>query len=429
MRDGIRVFNPRDEGTWYDAAGVKEKFGVAPGAGRRRARADGRHDRQHQGRARHRREGRARADRHLRIAREPARARRARSRTSGIAKGCSATSTTARQSRELARIRTDVPVEFDPDGARATAAARASDASRSSTSSAFRALVDEYAPTADTIAKTYRVVNTPEELGALADRLTARRTHSRCACCPTAPPRCARPSSGSRSRPRRATPTTCRSAIAALGDAARRLPLGAGARRAASRVLEDAAIGKVGHDLKFDAIVLARHGVDAARPRHSTRCWRATCSTPTPIRASARGPRARAHQLQGAHRGGRLRPRREGGVARPTCRSRRSLDYAGERADLAGQLAPIVRELLANEQLDGRSTRTLELPLHSGAGRRRARRRPHRRPGARGAVAADRAGAGAADRADLRDGRRRVQHQLAEAAVAKSCSTSCSCRC
>src|ERR1700682_1660101 len=28
--DGIRVFNPRDEGTWYDAAGVKEKFGVTP---------------------------------------------------------------------------------------------------------------------------------------------------------------------------------------------------------------------------------------------------------------------------------------------------------------------------------------------------------------------------------------------------------------
>ena len=26
----IRVFNPRDEGTWYDAAGVVEKFGVPP---------------------------------------------------------------------------------------------------------------------------------------------------------------------------------------------------------------------------------------------------------------------------------------------------------------------------------------------------------------------------------------------------------------
>src|SRR5262245_3201890 len=30
VRDGIRVFNPRDEGTWYDAEGVKEKFGVRP---------------------------------------------------------------------------------------------------------------------------------------------------------------------------------------------------------------------------------------------------------------------------------------------------------------------------------------------------------------------------------------------------------------
>ena len=28
--DGIRVYNPRDEGAWFDAAAVKEKFGVAP---------------------------------------------------------------------------------------------------------------------------------------------------------------------------------------------------------------------------------------------------------------------------------------------------------------------------------------------------------------------------------------------------------------
>src|SRR5215211_4155977 len=28
--DGIRVYNPRDDGTWYDADGVKEKLGVAP---------------------------------------------------------------------------------------------------------------------------------------------------------------------------------------------------------------------------------------------------------------------------------------------------------------------------------------------------------------------------------------------------------------
>src|ERR1051325_8005548 len=30
VHDGIRVYNPRDEGVWYDAEGVKEKFGVAP---------------------------------------------------------------------------------------------------------------------------------------------------------------------------------------------------------------------------------------------------------------------------------------------------------------------------------------------------------------------------------------------------------------
>src|SRR5436190_2456288 len=28
--DGVRVYNPRDDGTWYDAAGVKEKLGVSP---------------------------------------------------------------------------------------------------------------------------------------------------------------------------------------------------------------------------------------------------------------------------------------------------------------------------------------------------------------------------------------------------------------
>ena len=28
---GIRVYNPKDEGAWYDEAGVKTKFGVAPG--------------------------------------------------------------------------------------------------------------------------------------------------------------------------------------------------------------------------------------------------------------------------------------------------------------------------------------------------------------------------------------------------------------
>ena len=30
VHDGVKVYNPRDDGTWYDADGVKEKFGVTP---------------------------------------------------------------------------------------------------------------------------------------------------------------------------------------------------------------------------------------------------------------------------------------------------------------------------------------------------------------------------------------------------------------
>src|SRR5262247_2157554 len=30
VHDGIKVYNPRDDGTWFDAQGVKEKFGVTP---------------------------------------------------------------------------------------------------------------------------------------------------------------------------------------------------------------------------------------------------------------------------------------------------------------------------------------------------------------------------------------------------------------
>src|SRR5918994_6812675 len=30
VHDGIKVYNPRDEGAWFDAGAVKDKFGVAP---------------------------------------------------------------------------------------------------------------------------------------------------------------------------------------------------------------------------------------------------------------------------------------------------------------------------------------------------------------------------------------------------------------
>src|SRR5207247_144532 len=78
----------------------------------------------------------------------------------------------ARQSQELARIRTDVPVEFDP-GALQFGGGSRERAFQIFNELGFRSLAKEYAPTADTIAKSYRVVNTPGDLRALADRLAS----------------------------------------------------------------------------------------------------------------------------------------------------------------------------------------------------------------------------------------------------------------
>src|SRR3954462_3189228 len=72
----------------------------------------------------------------------------------------------ARQSRELARIRTDVPVEFNAEDLRYRAGSREA-AFAIFNELGFRALAKEYAPTADTISKNYRVVNTTEGVRAL----------------------------------------------------------------------------------------------------------------------------------------------------------------------------------------------------------------------------------------------------------------------
>ena len=76
----------------------------------------------------------------------------------------------ARQSRELATIRIDVPVEFDAEQMRYRAGLREA-AFAIFNELGFRALAKEYAPTAETIEKAYRIVNTEEQLAALASRL------------------------------------------------------------------------------------------------------------------------------------------------------------------------------------------------------------------------------------------------------------------
>src|SRR5688572_2117924 len=117
VHDGIKVYNPRDDGAWFDADGVKEKFGVAPsqvvdvlalmgdsidnikgvpGIGEKGAR-----DLIAQYGS---------LEELLAHAGEVPN-KRYREGLLGHADG-------ARQSRELARIRIDVPVEFDPEALR-----------------------------------------------------------------------------------------------------------------------------------------------------------------------------------------------------------------------------------------------------------------------------------------------------------------------
>ena len=306
------------------------------GAGRRRARADGRLDRQHQGRARHRREGGARSDRDVRHARGAAGARRPRSRTSAIARGCSNHAEDARQSRELARIRTDVPVEFDPDALRYRGASRER-CFELFTRLGFRTLVMEYAPTAETVGKDY-----------------ARRRHARsdCARWPAscggagrfALPRAARRPVGDARRHRRpgvldrtaARRATCRSPPASStgglfgepGDDA----AGPADRRRRSRLLkpllEDAALAqdRPRPEVRRDRAGAPRHHAARPRDRHddrqlSARLRRARrirsrssrSSTPATRRCARRTSAAAAQgdvvRAAAARRGARLRRR------------------------------------------------------------------------------------------------------------------------
>src|SRR6188474_3148074 len=170
VSDGIRVFNPRDEGTWYDASGVVQKFGVrpdqvvdvlalmgdsvdnikgVPGIGEKGARdlisTHGSLDAllaaaPHIEQKRYREALQAHAD-------------------------------SARASRELARIRTDVPVTFDRDALRYRGPSRERCYALFS-SLGFRTLVQEYAPTASMVARDYAVAVAAAEIDAAMNDAT-----------------------------------------------------------------------------------------------------------------------------------------------------------------------------------------------------------------------------------------------------------------
>ncbi len=264
----IRVFNPRDDGTWFDASAVVNKLGVGPdqvvdllslmgdavdnikgvpGIGEKGARdLIGTY---------------GSLDALLAKAGEVPQKR--------YREALLANAQDARDSRELARIRTDVPIEVELDALQYRGADREA-SYRLFVELGFRSLTSEFAPTAATAAaspstssaaaspSTYSCIETLEELAAV---LAEARSNGRL---------------GLRTIADDPQPMRARLVGIAVAPAALRafyVPIGhhtldgapnldrAAVLTLLSPLLGDAGIVKVGHDLKPDLVLLARHGV------------------------------------------------------------------------------------------------------------------------------------------------------------------------
>jgi DNA polymerase-1 len=355
VHDGIKVYNPRDDGMWYDEAGVRDKFGVdpaqvvdvlalmgdsidnikgVPGIGEKGAKeliaAHGS------------------LDTLLAKAGEVTQKR--------YREGLLAHAEEARQSRELARIRTNVPVDFDPESLRYRGASRQR-CFELFTRLGFRSLVLEYAPTAQTVGKDYGIVARVEEARELADALK-RAGRFGLRILPDAPAamRAGIVGLSFSIRPHHAryVPVSTRSHDGGLfGASADAGAPGLNVREALElfgAILEDESIAKIGHDLKFDAIVLARHGVTlrgidtdvmlASYLLDSTRS-----SHPLEDLAIEHSGYKALREEDVCGRGAKA-------VSFASVPVAIALDYAGERADLSLQLSSTLRELLRHEALE-----------------------------------------------------------------------------
>jgi len=352
---GVRVFNPRDEGVWYDEEGVKTKFGVTPeqvvdvlalmgdsidnikgipGIGEKGARdlisTHGSLD--------------------TLLEHAPSLSGKKRELLMTHADS-------ARESRVLLRIRTDVPLPdvdmscFDysgPDRQKCFELFAAL---------GFRSLVTEYAPTADTVGADYAVITTDAELTALLSELE----------------------------------NAGRFAFSVIGDGAggmhaslvgiafstglrraRYLPIGhtaldepsalnpRTALAALKGVLENPSIAKIGHDLKFDVLMLAREGIALAGLEFDTMLASyvldATRSSHTIEEIALEHIGYKALTQEDICGTGQK------AMALPHLPAAALLSFAGERADLAWQLADTLRIRLGEEKLEP-LFRDLELPL------------------------------------------------------------------
>ena len=262
----------------------------------------------------------------------------------------------ARKSRELVTIRTDVPVAFEPE----TLRYRGPSPERCFTlfsSLGFRTLAPEYAPTATTVEKDYGVVDSGADLAAVVDAI------------------------GRGGRVGLALVTDGPDAMRAdlVGIAlsvgprhARYVPLGhrtLGANAGISRddalaalagPLADASVAKTGHDLKQAALVLDRQGisldglgidtllasylVDATRSGHDL----------GDLALELVGYKAIALE-EVVGKGAKA-------ISPADVPVDAVVEYAGERSDLALQVADLLRGQLVSDGLEP-LYRDLELPL------------------------------------------------------------------
>jgi len=356
VSDGIRVFNPRDEGIWYDAAGVVQKFGVnpaqvvdvlalmgdtsdnikgVPGIGEKGATAL--------------------------IAEygslEALLAKTGEIKQKKYREALLANAGQARQSRELVTIRTDVDVPFDAERFRFRGSSRERCYALFS-KLGFRTLVPQFAPTAAEVTKDYAIIGSTEELTALVQDLKAAGRFSlKVITDGTAPVRA----------------TLVGIAVSTGPAMARYIPLGhegfgggfsmakAEALALLAPLLTDPAIEKIGHDIKADLIVLGRHGIDLENPKAFDTMLASylvdanrSSQALEPIVLEQLGYKALTEdEVRG--KGVKALPFSQVPVDSV-------LNYAGERADLAFQLAAHLAPALVRDELEG-VYNDLELPL------------------------------------------------------------------
>ncbi len=366
--DSIRVYNPRDEGAWYDEAGVRERLGVAPaqvpdvlaltgdtidnvkgvpGVGEKGARDLI---------ATH-------GSLEALLAAAPAIPQK-RYREALIANADQ-----ARQSRTLVTIDTDVPVAFDAEACRFRGPDRAR-AFELFSRLGFRSLVSEYAPTAAGVERDYRIVDTPAGIAALADECRARG-------------RMALHVLADGTSAMRATVVGL--SVSLADRQARYLPLARGTspprRDAASpglfeepdappaalempaplaAVLGSPDVLKTGHDLKSALVILARAGVPLAG-----------LDTDTELLSYVVDATRSAHRIEDlavelvnyrALEAEEICGRGVKALPFASLAPEAVLTFAGERADLAGQLGPVLHEAMRGANLQ-RVYDELERPL------------------------------------------------------------------